>query len=65
MFKTIVFSFFLSVVFIACNSEKKVRIVSDVEQGEIFINDKRVAQIRISYATLFLEEGNHHIFIKK
>jgi hypothetical protein len=62
--------FFLSIVFIsllfsACSSESKVRVVADLEKADVLVDGKKLAQIRIGYSTFSLPTGEHKIRVEK
>ncbi|NVJ52821.1 MAG: DUF1566 domain-containing protein [Campylobacteraceae bacterium] len=61
---------FLSIVFItllfsACSSESKVRVVADLEKADVLVDGKKLGQIRIGYSTFSLPTGEHKISVEK
>ena len=57
----IMFALFIS----ACSDNQKLRVVSDIEQGVISINNEVKGEIRVGYATIMIPSGDHFVEVKK
>ncbi len=65
MYKFITCILGITILFSGCSSENRVRIVSELENADIIVNDKKVGQIRIGYSTILLPSGEHKIAVEK
>jgi hypothetical protein len=65
MYRYIALFITIIILFSGCGSENKVRIISDIENGEVTIDGKLKSSIRIGYSRFLLSEGEHTVLIEK
>jgi len=64
--KNIILPIILALLFLSgCNDKTKLRVVSNVEKADVFVDGDKKGNIRIGYAPLLVSSGEHEIMVKK